>query len=57
MAKRAEMLQKVEQIAYEDAAFVPLHWQNLSWAGADGLNISEIVNVMNFPYFGDLVLK
>lgn len=57
VAKRTEMLQKVEKILYEDAAFVPLHWQNLSWAGLDGMNILDIVNVMNFPYFGDLIMK
>ncbi|HOO36883.1 MAG TPA: ABC transporter substrate-binding protein [Deltaproteobacteria bacterium] len=54
--KRSAMLQEVEQILYDDAAYVPLHWQNLSWAGKKNLNIEPIVNVMNFPYFGDLVL-
>lgn len=54
-AKRAKMLQDVERILYGDAAFVPLHWQMLSWAGSDKLkNAAKIVNVMNFPYFGDL---
>ncbi|OQY60012.1 MAG: nickel/dipeptide/oligopeptide ABC transporter substrate-binding protein [Desulfobacteraceae bacterium 4572_88] len=56
-AKRRAMLQKVEQIAYDDAAFIPLHWQNLSWAGKKNLDIEPIVNVQNFPYFGDLVAK
>jgi len=56
-AKRTDMLQKVEKILYEDAAFVPLHWQHLSWAGKEGMNILDIVNTMNFPYFGDLVIK
>ncbi len=51
------MLQKVEKILYDEAAFVPLHWQNLSWASKDGMNTEEIVNVQNFPYFGDLVIK
>jgi peptide/nickel transport system substrate-binding protein len=55
-AKRSAMLQEVEQILYDDAAYVPLHWQNLSWAGKKNLNIEAIVNVMNFPYFGDLVI-
>ncbi len=54
--KRAAMLQEVERILHNDAAFVPLHWQHLSWAGKDALNILPIVNVMNFPYFGDLVI-
>ena len=55
--KRARMLQEVERILYEDAAFVPLHWQHLSWAGKENLQIKPIVNVMNFPYFGDLVIE
>jgi len=56
-AKRNAMLQKMEQLAYDDAAFVPLHWQDLSWAGKKNLGIEAIVNVMNFPYFGDLVIE
>lgn len=55
--KRKAMLQKVEQILFDDAAFIPLHWQNLSWASKDNMNTADIVNVMNFPYFGDLVIK
>lgn len=55
--KRTAMLQKMEKIAYDEAAFVPLHWQDLSWAGRKNLDIAPIVNVMNFPYFGDLVAK
>ncbi len=55
MKKRAAELQQVEKLLYDDAAFIPLHWQMLSWAGSDKLiNPDEIVNVMNFPYFGDL---
>ena len=56
-ARRAAILQEVEQILYDEAAFVPLHWQNLSWAGKRNLRIEPIVNVMNFPYFGDLVME
>ena len=33
MKKRAEELQEVEKLLYDDAAFIPLHWQMLSWAG------------------------
>lgn len=55
--KRAEQLQTVERILYEDAAFIPLHWQNLAWASKDTMNTEAIVNIMNFPYFGDLVIK
>jgi len=57
VAKRSAMLQQIEQILFDDAAFVPLHWQNLSWASKDNMNTEDIVNVMNFPYFGDLVVK
>ncbi|KZY40747.1 nickel/dipeptide/oligopeptide ABC transporter substrate-binding protein [Roseovarius sp. HI0049] len=55
--KRADMLQKVEQILYDDAAFVPLHWQDLAWAARKGVNIEPVLNVMNFPYLGDLVIE
>ncbi len=55
--KRSAMLQEVEQILYDEAAYVPLHWENLSWAGKKNLNIEPIVNVMNFPYFGDMVIE
>jgi len=55
--KRAAMLQEIEKILFDDAAFIPLHWQNLSWASKANMNTEEIVNVMNFPYFGDLVIK
>ena len=55
--KRAAMLKEVEQIAYEEAAFIPLHWQDLAWAARKGIGISDVVNVMNFPYLGDLVIQ
>lgn len=58
LAKRADMLKEVEQILYDDAAFIPLHWQMLSWASNDKLmNAKDIVNVMNYPYFNDLNMK
>ncbi len=57
LKKRSAMLKEVEKILYDDAAFVPLHWQNLSWAGKKGMDIKAIVNVQNFPYFADLVVK
>ncbi|MCK6265534.1 ABC transporter substrate-binding protein [Vibrio sp. ZSDE26] len=55
--KRAEMLQTVEATLYNDAAFVPLHWQNLAWGAKSNVKIAPIVNAMNFPYFGDLVVE
>ncbi|HAR50747.1 MULTISPECIES: ABC transporter substrate-binding protein [Roseovarius] len=56
-AKRAEMLQEVEKILYDDAAYVPLHWQDLAWAARKGVDIEPVLNVMNFPYLGDLVIS
>ncbi len=56
-AKRSAMLKKVEQILFDDAAFVPLHWQNLAWAANKKVDIAPVLNVMNFPYLGDLVIK
>jgi peptide/nickel transport system substrate-binding protein len=56
-AKRAKMLQQVEATLYNDAAFVPLHWQNLAWGAKSNVDIAPIVNAMNFPYFGDLEVK
>ena len=55
--KRTQMLQEVETILYNDAAFVPLHWQNLAWGASKNVAIEDVVNVMNFPYLGDLVIK
>jgi peptide/nickel transport system substrate-binding protein len=50
------MLQAVEERIYQEAGIVPLHWQNLAWAARKGVNIEPIVNAMNFPYLGDLVI-
>jgi len=44
----------IEKKIHDDAAYIPLHWQNLAWASRKGVNIKEIVNAMNFPYIGDL---
>lgn len=55
--ERAKVLQEVEKVLYDEAAFVPLHWQNLAWAARKGVNIEPVVNVMNFPYLGDLVIE
>jgi peptide/nickel transport system substrate-binding protein len=51
------ILQDIEKILYDEAAFVPFHWQNHSYAGKNKVGIKHIVNTMNFPYFGDLVYK
>jgi len=54
--KRTQMLQQVEQILYQDAAFVPLHWQHLAWASRSGIDIGKVLTVMNIPYLADLVM-
>ncbi|MBT7893304.1 MAG: ABC transporter substrate-binding protein [Deltaproteobacteria bacterium] len=54
--KRVKMLQQIEQIMYDDAAYVPFHWQNHSYAARKGVNVGAIINTMNFPYIGDLVI-
>ncbi|MGI9408013.1 MAG: ABC transporter substrate-binding protein [Hyphomicrobiaceae bacterium] len=56
-AERAKILQAIEKKLYDDAAYVPLHWQDLAWAARKGVDIAPVVNVMNFPYLGDLVIK
>jgi len=56
-AKRAEMLQKAEKILHDEAAYVPLHWQDLAWAAGTGVDAEPVLNVMNFPYLGDLVIS
>ncbi|MGI9385765.1 MAG: ABC transporter substrate-binding protein [Methyloligellaceae bacterium] len=53
---RAEILREIERTLYEDAAFVPLHWQHLAWAARKGVHIERVVNAMNLPYLGDLVI-
>ncbi len=54
--KRANMLRQLEGILYNEAAFIPLHWQNLAWGARSGVHAEDIVNALNFPYFGDLVV-
>lgn len=56
-AKRAEMLQAIETKIFQDAGFVPLHWQNLAWAARKSVMLEPVVNALNFPYLGDLVIK
>ena len=55
--KRKKMLQQVEQILYDDAAFVPFHWQNHSYAAKKNVRVDPIINALNFPYFGDVVVE
>ncbi|WP_416397465.1 ABC transporter substrate-binding protein [Allohahella sp. A8] len=57
MDKRAKLMQEIEQMLYDDAAFVPLHWQDLAWAAKPNVDAEPILNVMDFPYFGDLKIN
>jgi len=57
LEKRAEMLQEIEQILYDEAAFVPFHWQNHSYGVKKNIRAEAIVNAQNFPYIGDLVIE
>jgi len=54
---RAEVLKKIERIHYDDAALVPMHWQHLSWAAAKTVRIEPVLNVIDMPYLGDLVME
>jgi len=56
--KRNQLLKKAEKIVYNDAAYIPMHWDPLSWAARKNVkNAAEIVNVQNFPFFGDIVME
>lgn len=58
LAKRSELLKQVSKIEFDDAAFVPLHWQNLSWGTNKKItNLQDNVNLKNFPLLGDLVIE
>ena len=56
LEKRDEMLQEAEAMLYEDVGFITLHWQNLAYAAAEGVNVEPVVNAIDFPYLGDLVI-
>jgi peptide/nickel transport system substrate-binding protein len=54
---RAAVLKKIERILYDDAAVLPLHWQHLSWAARKNVKIEPVLNVIDMPYLGDLVIE
>jgi peptide/nickel transport system substrate-binding protein len=56
-AARALQLQKIERLLYDDAALVPLHWPHLSWASRKNVHIEPVLNVIDMPYLGDLVIE
>jgi len=56
--KRIVMLQKAAQIEYDEALYVPLHWQNLAYGYSKKItNFKDIVNLKNFPHFDQLIVK
>jgi peptide/nickel transport system substrate-binding protein len=57
LKKRTAILKEIEQILFDDAAFIPFHWQNHSYGAKKGVEVAPIINTMNFPYLGDLVVK
>ncbi|WIX34667.1 ABC transporter substrate-binding protein [Salinicola sp. JS01] len=56
MRRRTSMLRQAEAMVYADAPFIPLYWQNLAWAASDRVAIEPVLNVMNMPYLGDVVV-
>jgi peptide/nickel transport system substrate-binding protein len=54
---RAKVLKDIERILYEDAALLPLQWQHLAWAARKNVKIEPVVNVIDMPYLGDLVIE
>lgn len=57
LKKRAAMLQEIEQILFDEAAFIPYHWQLHSYGAKKNFKIESILNAQNFPYFGDLFVE
>ncbi|MFC3285309.1 ABC transporter substrate-binding protein [Litchfieldella rifensis] len=55
--KRNAMLREAEQMLYDDVGYIALHWQNLAYAARDGVDAEPILNAIDFPYLGDLVIE
>jgi peptide/nickel transport system substrate-binding protein len=55
--ERTKVLKRIERILYDDAALVPLQWQHLAWAARKNVKIGAVVNVIDMPYLGDLVIE
>lgn len=54
---RKLILQEIEQILYDDAATLPIHWQHHSWACKTAVLLKPIANSQNLLFYGDLVLE
>jgi len=55
--KRDKILQEAEKMAYDDASFIPLHYEPLSWAAKKNVKLDTCINTQNFLYLGDLVIE
>lgn len=55
--KRQALMRAVEEQVSNDVPVIPLHWQSMVWASKVGMNLSEILNLQNYPYLGDLVVR
>lgn len=56
-AARTAVLKKIERILADDAALLPIQWQHLAWAARKNVNIEPVLNVIDMPYLGDLVIE
>lgn len=54
---RSAVMKQIEKILRVETAMLPIHWPNLSWAARKGVRIAPVLNVMDFPYLGDLVME
>ncbi|MGX9419491.1 ABC transporter substrate-binding protein [Vibrio sp. RC27] len=57
LEKRQAVMQAIEEQVMNDVAIIPLHWQNRIWASKKELNLPDVLNIQNNPYFGDLVVQ
>ena len=58
LEKRKAILQEIEQILYDDAGSSCLSTgRTTPMEPRAGVDVAPIINTMNFPYFGDLVVK
>ncbi|MEP0074077.1 MAG: ABC transporter substrate-binding protein [Marinomonas sp.] len=55
--QRRRLLQEIEQTLYNEVPIIPLYWQALTWAAKSNVKIQDIINNMNHPYLGDLVIE
>ena len=55
--KRSQILRDAEKMAYDDAAFIPLHYEPLSWAARKNVNLDTCINHQNLLYLGDMVIE